>query len=401
MPAVGDGSCICLDSFPMGASTRSRRISTRCSRWPDSRAWTASLSMPSWTDATRCPLAAVPVHGVIAAVHAGDPARVVLAHLLLQLFEIAGAASGQRVASVHEGMDKDAVHALLSGHLEQRVEMRLLRVDAPIGNESKQMQLPSPTAGMLHGRHQRRVGEEVAVVNQQVDAGDVHVHDAPGADIQMADFAVAHLPFRQTNERAAGVDQSVGILAQQPVVGRLARQRDGIGFGPGAVTPAIKDDEDERFGTVHGCRLAPGYTLMASHLPMETPGPEGDPSKEFLPSAGAFARGRLRTERNGTPGIRVAAANSSRYRAAKIHDASAVPRAPSARRGPSIYPSSAECAGPPPAWIRPSSPAFRAAASAPSVKHRTPPSRQHRPWSGASDTPAPCRRACRRAAVLS
>src|SRR5581483_3835124 len=49
--------------------------------------------------------AAIAVHGVIAAADGGDFATVVLAHFLLQLLEVAGAASGHSVAAVHEGVD--------------------------------------------------------------------------------------------------------------------------------------------------------------------------------------------------------------------------------------------------------------------------------------------------------
>ncbi len=102
--------------------------------------------------------------------------------------------------------------------------------------------------------------EELAVLDHQVDAGDVHVHDAPGADVEMANLAVAHLPFGQADERSAGMNQRVGILAQQPVIGRLARERDGIGLGFGAISPAVEDDENEWFGTGHkSCRLRSLY----------------------------------------------------------------------------------------------------------------------------------------------
>ena len=94
--------------------------------------------------------------------------------------------------------------------------------------------------------------EELAVLDHQLDAGAVHVHDAAGADVEVADFAVAHLPVGQADEVAAGVNERVGILAQQAVVGRLAGERDGVGLGFGAVSPAVEDDEDERFGTGKG-----------------------------------------------------------------------------------------------------------------------------------------------------
>src|SRR5581483_5152019 len=77
------------------------------------------------------------------------------------------------------------------------------------------------------------------------------VHDASRADVEMTDFTVAHLPVRQPHEFPAGVNQGVGIFAQQTVVSRLARQRNRVGVGFGAVSPAIEDDENQRFRTSH------------------------------------------------------------------------------------------------------------------------------------------------------
>ena len=203
--------------------------------------------------------AAIAVHGVITAVYGCDLPRVVLAHLLLQLLEVACAICGQRVPPVHEGMHENAVHALLLRHFEQRVKMRLLRVHAAVGDQPEEVQTPAAASRMLHGRRQRRVRKELAILNHQIDARDVHVHDPARANIQVPDFTISHLPFRQTDKRTAGMNQGIGILAQQAIVGRLARQRDGIGFGFRAVPPAVEDDEDERFGAGHESKLAPGF----------------------------------------------------------------------------------------------------------------------------------------------
>src|SRR5229473_3810904 len=93
--------------------------------------------------------------------------------------------------------------------------------------------------------------EEFAVLDHQVYARDFHMHDAPSANIQMADFTVPHLPLGQPDKRPAGMNQSVGILAQQPVIRGLARERDGIGLGFGSVSPAVEDYKNERFRTRH------------------------------------------------------------------------------------------------------------------------------------------------------
>src|SRR5882757_5559751 len=113
------------------------------------------------------------------------------------------------------------------------------------------MKSPFADARMFHRGQQNGMREELAVLDHQVDAGDVHMYDATGPDVEMSDLAVAHLSLGQSDERSAGVDERVRIFAQQTVVGRLARERNGVGLGLGAVPPAVEDDEDEWFRTRH------------------------------------------------------------------------------------------------------------------------------------------------------
>src|SRR6516162_633945 len=58
-------------------------------------------------------------------------------------------------------------------------------------------------------------------------------------------------PFWQTDERPAGMDEGIGIVPQKTIVNRLAGKGDRIGVDFGAVSPAIEDDENERFRTGH------------------------------------------------------------------------------------------------------------------------------------------------------
>ena len=175
-----------------------------------------------------CLLLAVPffvaVHGIVAPTDAGDLSDVVLAHLLLQLLDVARAVGGQRVASIHEAVHEDALHAVLLGHAQQRVKMVLVRVHAAVRKQPEQVQPPVPGAGLGHRIEQHRVFLEFTVLDHEIDLGDVHVHDAPGADVEVADLAVAHLPGGQPDIASAGVDQRVGELGQQAIVIRFARQ---------------------------------------------------------------------------------------------------------------------------------------------------------------------------------
>ena len=119
------------------------------------------------------------------------------------------------------------------------MKMRLIRMHAAIGHKSKQMQLASSGARILHGIEQHGVVEKFAVLDHQLNARRIHVNDPPRPDIQVPNFAVAHLSVGQADVRAASVNQRVRIFAKQAVIGRLAGKRDGIGLGFGAVSPAI------------------------------------------------------------------------------------------------------------------------------------------------------------------
>src|SRR6266853_310605 len=102
---------------------------------------------------------------------------------------------------------------------------------------------------MLHGIEQHRMREEVAILNHQFNARDVHVHDAAGANVEVSDFAVTHLPLGQSDGGSARLNERVGIFTQETIIGWLVRHRDRIGLGFGTVSPAVENDEDKRFGT--------------------------------------------------------------------------------------------------------------------------------------------------------
>ena len=82
----------------------------------------------------------VAIHGIVAAADGGDLADAVLAHLLLQLLDVARAVGGQRVAAVHEAVHEHALHAVLLGHAQERVEVVLVRVHAAVREQTEEVQ---------------------------------------------------------------------------------------------------------------------------------------------------------------------------------------------------------------------------------------------------------------------
>ncbi len=117
-----------------------------------------------------------------------------------------------------------AVHAILFGHTQQCIKMVLVGVHAAIGEQAADVQ-PASTATRVFNRVQQDwAGKEIACLDHEIDLGDIHVHNAPGADVQVTDLTVAHLAVRQPNRAAARMDQRIGIFRQQAVIIRLPRQ---------------------------------------------------------------------------------------------------------------------------------------------------------------------------------
>ena len=127
--------------------------------------------------------------------------------------------------------------------------MALVGVDSAVGEEADEVKGSSLLGGEFAGADEGGVGVEGAVGDGGVDAGHVHADDAAGAEVEVADFAVAHLAVGEADEVLAGADEGVGVVAQERVVGGFAGEGDGVAVGVGAVTPAVEDGENYwRFG---------------------------------------------------------------------------------------------------------------------------------------------------------
>ena len=163
-------------------------------------------------------------------------------------FEVAEAAGGHGVAAVHEGVDEDVGQLMLRGHAEESLEVALVRVDAAVGEQTDEVERSSLLRGQFAGADQCGVGEEAAVEDGGVDAGHVHADDSARAQIQVADFGVAHLAVGQADEVLAGAKEGVGVFAEQLVVGGFAGLGDGVAVGLGAIAPAVEDGENDGFG---------------------------------------------------------------------------------------------------------------------------------------------------------
>ena len=126
-----------------------------------------------------------------------------------------------------------------------------VRMDAAVAHQAEQVELARAAA--FHGFEKQRLERKLAGGDELIDSRAVHVDDAAGADIQVADLAIAHLSDGKVDGGAGGLDERVWKIFQDAVVVGLAREGDGVAFGFGAVAPAVEDGEDDGFWALSHC----------------------------------------------------------------------------------------------------------------------------------------------------
>ena len=194
--------------------------------------------------------AVVAVHGVVAAGDGGDLGGSLAADLRgarQQLGHIVLRAGGRGVAPIGEGVDVDAARPhRVAASPQAGVEVALVGVDAAGADQAAEVQLASGSR-LTCATALSRAGlvEEGAVVDGGADAGELLQDALAGADVEVADLGVAHLPFRQADRRAGGGDLGVRPVAARWVQVGLARQGDSVGVGARVDAVAVHHDQRE------------------------------------------------------------------------------------------------------------------------------------------------------------
>ena len=101
--------------------------------------------------------------------------------------------------------------------------------------------------GLIDGGGQHRVGEEVAVGDRFVQPGQIPVHDAAGARVDVADFRVAHLPIGQADIQPGSGDQRMRLLSPQAIHHRSAGVQDRVVLPLFTMAVTVRDHQYHRF----------------------------------------------------------------------------------------------------------------------------------------------------------
>ena len=202
--------------------------------------------------------AVVAVHRPEASHDAADPRAAAIDSALHPLDE--AKPSGR--TSVSAIGDRVHDHALAregtrAGELEDRFEMPEVAVDEAIAAEPEHVHAATRRRGVIEGRLQAGICGEASVADRSRDPHELLVHDPAGADVLVADLAVAHdRPFGrlgQAHVLAARADQGARPLPAHRGIERALRTQHGVAgilLGVRVASPAIPDHKDDR--RVHG-----------------------------------------------------------------------------------------------------------------------------------------------------
>jgi len=114
-------------------------------------------------------------------------------------------------------MHADAPHATGGGEFDHRGNLPLVAVHAAWRQEPQHVQRVPALARGVGRRDQHRIGGELAGRDRVVDAREVLVDDAAGADVEMPDFRVAHLALGRPTCSSDASIVVCGAVARRPV----------------------------------------------------------------------------------------------------------------------------------------------------------------------------------------
>src|SRR5882762_854435 len=140
-------------------------------------------------------------------------------------------------------MDRDPVDALSLCQVEQREQVRVDCVDPTRSDETHKMESPAKLFHLTACTHQGGIGVEAPIGDGRRDSYQILHHHASRPKIEVSDFAVAHLPFGETNANTRCFEERARAASPERVPGRGVGECDCVAVSFGAIAPSIEYDE--------------------------------------------------------------------------------------------------------------------------------------------------------------
>ncbi len=123
----------------------------------------------------------------------------------------------------------------------QAGDVVLVRVHPARRDEPHEMSRPAALVEPREETLERRAAGQVPAFRRGVDAGQILGHDAPGAEVHVADLRVAHLAGRQADLLFGGLDQGIRAGGVKALERRRLGHADRVVLAALPVAPAVQD----------------------------------------------------------------------------------------------------------------------------------------------------------------
>ena len=101
------------------------------------------------------------------------------------------------------------------GEIDEREQVLVDRVHAALAEQPHQVERATRGLRPLAGAEEGLVTEEAAVGDRLGDPDEVLHHHAAGAEIEVPDLAVPHLPARKPHRQSGGIEQRPGRTSHE------------------------------------------------------------------------------------------------------------------------------------------------------------------------------------------
>ena len=170
----------------------------------------------------------IAVHRVVTARHGRNFAHAQLVELLLKILKEALAGMRVGVAAIHDAVDVQLFRAQMLGQIQQTEQVVDVAVYAARAEQAHQVNGLARVDGRAHVAHQHVVFLHRAIHDGLGDQRQLLIDDAARAHVGVADFAVAHLAFRQADRHAGSLNCGIGIGFKQAVEVRSPGRRNRV-----------------------------------------------------------------------------------------------------------------------------------------------------------------------------
>jgi hypothetical protein len=132
--------------------------------------------------------------------------------------------------------------------LEEGREVTEMAVDSAIRNEPRDMERTTRGPKALGDLVQAQAMGKGPVFDRLIDPGDVLIHDATRAQVEVAYLGISHLSFRKPDVTSGTGESRAWILVEQSTEGRHLGEFNSVALARSplevGVAPSIQDDEE-------------------------------------------------------------------------------------------------------------------------------------------------------------